>query len=942
MINDESTCVQAEASVIPESVDLESPDNITNVAIFNLHTMNDTCKEQGSQILNRSQDIRDNEGLEKSGNTLSNNNLNSSTQEFFNNVSFSCIDQLCSSNSETRTITKTNAKYNSNESNENVNKERGNMSPTFNKAEENVGFFTARGAAINISEEALLKAKMLLNEIRNNELCNEESSVENELDKNDNDVVIKYEKSPIKKNFKQEDISLSSPSTSGFAPIAASRKFLTKMEALFSDQSNAPVKLDATKIHTSAHDKLDTKTVNIGFKTARGAPINISKQALSKAEALFAKELTEPLELNVEEADNYNKEVKKQKIKSPTIGFTTARGTPINISKKALSKAEALFAKELAELSESNFTEEADNYDKEVRKQEIKASTIGFTTARGAPINISEKALSKAKEIFAKELADPLEIHIEEKVSNYSKEVKKQEIKIPTIGFSTARGAPINISEQALAKANTLFADLDCPLERTVPGNVTKECRKFQTRNDQEEAVSNNVLLRPQIVFSNKQLDESNSTHASCVSLQKRKLNLDNGISLLGKTCMSELKRARFGDEFQVKKLFSDNPNTDVVNNDEKLKSEDIYDTHRMIIDDDTNNRYKKSETSCANELSNEIAVVEFDLDEKNRASFTVIPPSRSPEREILESNESKVLGSPVIGRQPISQKRKSLKCLPRNDVLRINQMIQLDTHVIAPRDDSVEEDAPCERLHESELNAGLQRPTQSKRQRTESNSAELTDYGDTQIMMDFIDKSAKILEDRLAAALKQEQTITARRAYKPKRSIGHLYRYKEINSKSRLSLKDVSNGMPPVPRSYQELINRRIPPNILAITAVTAASYKFRCSDFYGDDIARNNVHGIEMEDGARLIMDENGYVGVWEFVRAFLASPGVDPNLVPARWIDNHYRWIVWKLAAMDRMKFGSADLSRYDFYKSNCTFYLNSLKTIFKINVSNCENN
>ena len=33
-----------------------------------------------------------------------------------------------------------------------------------------------------------------------------------------------------------------------------------------------------------------------------------------------------------------------------------------------------------------------------------------------------------------------------------------------------------------------------------------------------------------------------------------------------------------------------------------------------------------------------------------------------------------------------------------------------------------------------------------------------------------------------------------------------------------------------------------------------------------------------------------------------AFLTTPGVDRQLISEEWISNHYRWIVWKLAAME----------------------------------------
>ena len=36
--------------------------------------------------------------------------------------------------------------------------------------------------------------------------------------------------------------------------------------------------------------------------------------------------------------------------------------------------------------------------------------------------------------------------------------------------------------------------------------------------------------------------------------------------------------------------------------------------------------------------------------------------------------------------------------------------------------------------------------------------------------------------------------------------------------------------------------------------------------------------------------------------FLRAFLSTPGVDDQLISEQWIANHYRWLVWKLAAME----------------------------------------
>lgn len=35
---------------------------------------------------------------------------------------------------------------------------------------------------------------------------------------------------------------------------------------------------------------------------------------------------------------------------------------------------------------------------------------------------------------------------------------------------------------------------------------------------------------------------------------------------------------------------------------------------------------------------------------------------------------------------------------------------------------------------------------------------------------------------------------------------------------------------------------------------------------------------------------------------LRALCDTPGVDPKLISRVWVYNHYRWIIWKLAAME----------------------------------------
>lgn len=80
-----------------------------------------------------------------------------------------------------------------------------------------------------------------------------------------------------------------------------------------------------------------------------------------------------------------------------------------------------------------------------------------------------------------------------------------------------------------------------------------------------------------------------------------------------------------------------------------------------------------------------------------------------------------------------------------------------------------------------------------------------------------------------------------------------------------------------------------------------------------YREKIIHKNSDSLKMEDGGYLIPDKDDYLGISEIKRSFLASPGVDPSLLPRDWIENHYKWIIWKLASMDRIKFNSISLPR-----------------------------
>lgn len=81
------------------------------------------------------------------------------------------------------------------------------------------------------------------------------------------------------------------------------------------------------------------------------------------------------------------------------------------------------------------------------------------------------------------------------------------------------------------------------------------------------------------------------------------------------------------------------------------------------------------------------------------------------------------------------------------------------------------------------------------------------------------------------------------------------------------------------------------------------ATAFKFEMWRYYSKEKCLHNVHGIDLEDGIKLIMDENSCSGLDELTSAFLDCGSVDPKLVPDNWIRNSLKWITLKLASLER---------------------------------------
>ncbi|XP_030331466.1 breast cancer type 2 susceptibility protein [Strigops habroptila] len=128
----------------------------------------------------------------------------------------------------------------------------------------------------------------------------------------------------------------------------------------------------------------------------------------------------------------------------------------------------------------------------------------------------------------------------------------------------------------------------------------------------------------------------------------------------------------------------------------------------------------------------------------------------------------------------------------------------------------------------------------------------------------------------------------------------GSLYVIK-TSARNRISLKTAVEEKSPSFYSAEELYTYGVSKHCIQVNSTNAESFQFLIKDFFSKEyILAGN--GMRLADGGWLIPTDEGKAGKKEFYRALCDTPGVDPKLITEAWVYNHYRWIVWKLAAME----------------------------------------
>lgn len=340
----------------------------------------------------------------------------------------------------------------------------------------NFGFSTAGGKEVKISEKALQNAKKLLNEVADD------------------------------KEPRRDDSPAKTKATS-WTNVLANVLHDSKM-------SDGPFPKGGKEQHfeNSADIKQATyptprSVESPGFKMASGKGVTVSASAVQKSRSIF-----KDIDDGGRRSDETNPKRENAKLDlegdtgQPTFvnGFKMASGKGVSFSEKEFMKAKTFFkscdpdcmdisqvkradtgvmddrgseavAGNAAHLSgmdhlnKETLKKDSADLNKYVQRKFSKTSTgtlelasgCGFTTASGAPVSVSTEALQRAKAVLDdSDAGSPgerrLEISEEKGISKIEPVISGK-----TCGFSTVSGREVAVSEKALQKAASLCNDCD-------------------------------------------------------------------------------------------------------------------------------------------------------------------------------------------------------------------------------------------------------------------------------------------------------------------------------------------------------------------------------------------------------------------------------------------------------------------------------------------------
>ena len=287
----------------------------------------------------------------------------------------------------------------------------------------------------------------------------------------------------IRKSLKFEEESTVTNSSSGDIEAA---------DTMCADRQQNILPLDANEFSSMLHPfsevtvKTDLKV--IGFTSAKGTKLSVSKEVLAQGKGIFGQE----------DFSDITKEMPTPVNTSTSMGFSMASGKNVTISKQAMVRAQVMFEEIDSNPSsnpEDTKTSSSSNEKLPISKmpapckkieipqpvnfETLKTSSIGFSTPSGKNLGISRKAMVRAQAMFDQVNEDiTLSSNLGETPTtstNHKLSVAKTPLQFaiktetppsvnchtPFTGFSMASGKNVQISKQSMVRAQAIFEQVN-------------------------------------------------------------------------------------------------------------------------------------------------------------------------------------------------------------------------------------------------------------------------------------------------------------------------------------------------------------------------------------------------------------------------------------------------------------------------------------------------
>ncbi|XP_014892348.1 breast cancer type 2 susceptibility protein [Poecilia latipinna] len=736
-----------------------------------------------------------------------------------------------------------------------------------------------------------------------------------------------------------------------------------KAETLFSEFEEIQ---DKTNAMSSQSKPSALSLRNCGFHSASGKPMAPSTEAVQKAKSLFG-DITFSMEDSdfSQTVKAYGKQDSRSKTEKICCGLTTAKGEKVDVSQKNLQRAKFLF-KEVDDLDLTKAMQDADRFfnqeegwsiESNSEKSSEKTNTApvnesgsikgnmsklrtntgsiceepgngsikakqndsGFQTASGKTVAVSAEALSRAKFLLSENKADEESTCVFAASGKPFSHEALQKAKTSTGGKSLPSGADSQSDDHIEEKSHFSICNLNTKSSNQISDNMQKNKSsdpKFQSLNlagctetqhkflAQEALDCTKALLEDEVLVGQSLLTTSENLQLlDYQQLSEKSAEEDKGRkrrSAEDLTAQPPSKR-RLLEEFD---RTANNPRGSglhpVKSGPNGIMDRGVF-RYGVFLHPNITKPNRDAKSFVDTRLQNTIQMPHSEQGDGRSAACrmpTFVPPFfKNAKRDALNKPEAR-------------DRKKVPAFVPPFKKQRVVQQESSPTQ----QEDNKQHHSLCLETN-SKTDAPLTKTTQSCEEvvtlvntsntKTINQSVPLKVGSVSSTEMLHVEDKPSGSQDRTEniglARDMQDMRIRKKKRQTIRPLPGSLFLTK-TSGVARIPLKAAVNGNIPGRYSAQELYECGVHKHVPEITSQNAESFRFNLLQFVKQETLAEGG-GVQLADGGWLIPSDDWTAGKEEFYRALCDTCGVDPKLVSEQWVYNHYRWIVWKQASMEK---------------------------------------